>query len=234
MILSSAGSATALALAMGALGLLIVPQRPRVRAPEWSGSEVTVASPGGASGTVRRGLVGAMAVAAAGVLLAPHLWWVVFPAAGATGVLLARRPAGVSSAQRAERRKVVVVSAELLAACLDAGMAVGPALRAVTDVLSSPAPESPARETPAGSSPVRESPAGRSLTGGSLAGRSSGGGAGFASMNSPVPGGPLAVFDAVAAMLALGAPPSTAWQPADLDDDLAPIAAAARGGAAVV
>ena len=42
----------------------------------------------------------------------------------------------------------------------------------------------------------------------------------------------MAVFDAVAAMLALGAPPSTAWQPADLDDDLAPIAAAARRSAA--
>ena len=40
------------------------------------------------------------------------------------------------------------------------------------------------------------------------------------------------MFDAVAAMLALGAPPSTAWQPADLDDDLAPIAAAARRSAA--
>jgi hypothetical protein len=45
-------------------------------------------------------------------------------------------------------------------------------------------------------------------------------------------GGPLAALDAVAAMLALGADPGTAWQIADLDDDLAPLAAAARRSAA--
>jgi hypothetical protein len=215
VILDSAGSATALvlALALGAVGLLIMPRRPRV----WSsGSAAIVPSRGGGSGAVRRAVVGAMAVGAAGVLLAPNLWWVVLPVAGVTGVLLARRPAGVTGAQRAERRKVIVVSAELLAACLDAGMAVGPALRAVTDVLSSPTPGSSAAP-------------GSSAVPGSAAARLS---VGVASINTPDPGGPLAVFDAVAAMLALGAAPTTAWQPADLDEDLAPLAAAARRSAA--
>lgn len=127
-------------------------------------------------------------------MLAPTLWWIVVPLAVVTGAVIAHLPTGRSAAEREADRRLIAVHSELLASCLDAGMAVGPALRAVSDVLSDRGP-----------------PPGRS-------------GAGSA--------GPLATLDAVAAMLSLGADPGTAWRVADLDEDLAPLAAAARRSAA--
>ena len=134
------------------------------------------------------------AVFAAGVLLFPGSWWLAAPAAAALGFAVARRPAGRSATRRAADRRLVAVHAELLASCLDAGMAVAPALRAVGDVLEP----------------------------GSMRGRS----------GDRDRAGPLSVLDAVAAMLSLGADPGTAWRLADLDEDLAPLAAAARRSAA--
>jgi len=181
--------ATILVLVLGAMGLLMVPDRPRMRSSSkrWTGNPVLRTRPG------RRAAVGAAAVAGAGILLFPGAWWGVLPVSVVVGVVLAKRPAGRSAPVRAADRRLVAVYAELLASCLDAGMAVGPALRAVSDVL---------------------------IDRGSAV-RSVGDDA-----------GPLAVLDAVAAMLSLGADPGTAWRIADLDDNLAPLAAAARRSAA--
>ncbi len=82
--------------------------------------------------------------------------------------------------------------AELLASCLDSGLAMAAALRAVGDVL--PAPVDLAR--------------------------------GAAGQDAS------AALESVAAMLSLGADADTAWRVVDADDDLAPLAAAARRSAA--
>ena len=188
--------AMAVALLLVAAAMLAIPTHPRAQlhAPKdspgaRSSSPFAVLSP-----SVRRGLVGAAAVCAAGMVLAPGLWWAVIPIAGVTGPVLARLPTGRSPAQRATDRRLVAVHAELLASCLDAGMAVGPALRAVSDVMTD-------RGTVPGP-------------------------------HGPDDLGPLIVLDAVAAMLSLGAEPGTAWRRADLDENLAPLAAAARRSAA--
>ena len=196
-MLGESGSDTrAIALLLVAAALLVMPTTPRVdlrarKVPPGNGSSSPFAV---VSASWRRGLVGAAAVCAAGVVLAPGLWWAVLPLAGVAGVVLGHLRPGGSPAQRAADRRLVAVHAELLASCLDAGMAVGPALRAVSDVLTE-------------SGPVVGPP-------------------------RPDYSGPLAVLDAVAAMLSLGAEPGTAWRIADLDEDLAPLAAAARRSAA--
>ena len=192
----TASGTTAVALLLGAAALLMVPTSPRWGAHHRTAPGVRGAnSPAAAISAPRRnGLVGAAAVCGAGFVLAPALWWIVVPAAALTGVVLARMPAGRSAAARAEDRRLIAVHAELLASCLDAGMAVGPSLRAVSDVLSDSGP------------PTSRPP--------------------------PDDAGPLAVLDAVAAMLSLGADPSAAWRIAELDEDLAPLAAAACRSAA--
>lgn len=188
-------NATAVALLLAAAALLALPTVPRVDVDSRKAVPGRPGSPlARMSTSMRSGLLAAAAVGVAGIVLAPGLWWIVVPIAGLTGLLFARLPTGLSAAQRAADRSLVAVHAELLASCLDAGMAVGPALRAVSDVMTE-------RDSDA-------APTGQ--------GR----------------GGPLAVLDAVAAMLALGAEPGTAWRIADLDDDLAPLAAAARRSAA--
>jgi len=141
-----------------------------------------------------------VALAGALVVIAPGLWWLAVGAPGIVGVVVARRSGRRSPALRRADRRQLAVHEDLLASCLDAGMAVAPALRAVAQALGG-----------AGS-------------------------AGLAEFTAPTgaraSAGPIATLDAVAAMLALGADPDTAWQHADLDPDLAPLAAAARRSAA--
>ena len=194
----TSGSAGVVALLLAA-ALLVLPAAPRVDRSAWRASQ----SPGAGGTQVsalrvsaawRRGLLGAAAIGAAGIVFAPGLWWAVIPIAALTGVVFGRLPTGRSAAQRADDRRLVAVHAELLASCLDAGMAVGPALRAVADVLNERGPG--------------------------------------AAVHRSDDDGPLVVLDAVAAMLALGAEPGTAWRIADLHEDLAPLAAAARRSAA--
>lgn len=173
------------ALMTCAAGLLAVPERPRlqaVRSPPARGPRI--------AHHVRRGLFAAVAVAAAGVLVAPDLWLLIVPTAVGCGIAVSRRPGGRSARLRAADRRLVAVQAELLAACLDAGMAAGPALRAVSEVLVDSGPRGPEDR------------------------------------------GPIGTLDAVAVMLSLGADADTAWQAADLDENLAPLAAAARRSAA--
>jgi len=148
----------------------------------------------------------------AGVLLgcaviAPGLWWAgLLLAVGLAAVRMAGRgrwPARGSPRRRAQRRRWLIVHAELLASCLDSGLAMATALRAVGEVLGDEVlPRSRAgRERPASAG-----------TGGER--------------------DPLALLDSVAAMLTLGADTDTAWQAVDADEDLAPLAAAARRSAA--
>lgn len=211
LVIGGPTGATALALALGALGLMMIPDRPRtgtVRSPPTP--KVAIAD-----GSVRRAAIGTLAVVAAGLLLAPGLWWASLLAAGLTWILLSRRPKGRSAAQRAVDRTMVAVLCELFAACLDSGMAVGPALRAVTGVVTEG--EGPVGHATTADAPHRDA---SSRQVGQAAPLGSGA------------RGPIAVLDAVAAMLTLGASPTTAWRPADLDEDLAPLAAAARRSAA--
>ena len=120
---------------------------------------------------------------------------------------------GRSPTRRAADRRPAAVHAELLASCLGGRNGkVGPALRAVSDVLGRSWPPT---VTAASAWPGVVRGTGSEIGDGRRA-----------------DDGPLAVLDAVAAMLALGADPATAWRPADLDEDLAPLAAAARRSAA--
>lgn len=67
------------------------------------------------------------------LLIAPQAWWLLLGAAAV--VAGRRRSAGRSGPQRSRRQADLAVHHELVAACLDAGMPVGAALRAVADAL---------------------------------------------------------------------------------------------------
>lgn len=169
-------AAAALALA-GAL--VLVPEVPRTAraGPGRGGNE----DPG------RLRLAGPVGVFLIGALIAPSLWWL---ALGLGVALAAGRGRSVrgSRRQRAARRRLLIVHAELLASCLDSGLAMAVALRAVGDVMR-PGP---------GSSGADDLPA---------------------------------TLESVAAMLTLGADADTAWRVVDGDEDLGPLAAAARRSA---
>jgi hypothetical protein len=162
-----------------ATALLVVPEHPRVRR---SGGSAAHVDPG------RRRLAAPIAVFLAGALIAPSWWWLALVAAVALGLGRGGWPARGSPRRRAARRRLLIVHAELLASCLDSGMALAAALRAVGDVLRG-------RPPPAESAEL------------------------------------LISLESVAAMLALGADTDTAWRPADVEEDLAPLAAAARRSA---
>ena len=191
--------ATGVVLVLVAAALLLVPQRPRIgRAPRRERRSGVRARP------TSRAVAWAIVVAAAGLSLFP--WWVALPAALLVGVALLALPARRSAAGRERERRLIAVHAELFASCLDAGMATGAALLAVSDVLAAPGPVG--RSTPGPAPPARLGDAEQDQA------------------------GPLAGLDAVAAMLSLGADPATAWRAIDLDGDLAPLAAAALRSAA--
>lgn len=179
----SAGPATAALVALALAGaLLLLPEPPR--AARSGPGPVTV---GGEPDRMRVALP--VGVFLAGSLIAPTLWWLALLIAVVSAVGRGRWPARGSPRRRAARRRLLIVHAELLASCLDSGLAMAGALRAVGDVMR--------------------------------AGRSSGGDDEL-----------LTTLESVAAMLALGADADTAWRVADADEDLAPLAAAARRSAA--
>lgn len=161
-----------------AAALLMLPVTPR-------------AGPGTGSGRPdpgRRRPVMPVAVFLAGALIAPAWWWLALLAGVGLAVGRGRWPARGSPRRRAARRRMLIVHAELLASCLDSGLTMAVALRAVGDVLRG-------RPSPDGSAEV------------------------------------LIALESVAAMLSLGADADIAWRPADVDEDLAPLAAAARRSA---
>lgn len=173
------------ALLLGALAVALMPVRPRLRPPQ-----ARPASRRAPPSAGRRAAVWALAVGGATAVLLPDRWWIALVVAAATGGALRLRPAGRSPARRARDRRLAAVCAELLSACLDAGMAVGPALRAVCETVRGTVDPADADDD-----------------------------------------GPAAMLDVVAVMLTLGADADTAWRIADLDEDLAPLAAAARRSA---
>ncbi len=128
----------------------------------------------------------------------------------------------------------MAVYGQLFASCLDAGMAVAPALQAAERVLAEEVRGSrPAAPWLPGSltdEPVTE-PGARLVT-------QDGSRAPIHSARPSPPRdarcdqGPLHALGSVAALLSLGADPVVAWRPADDDEDLAPLAAAARRSAA--
>lgn len=134
------------------------------------------------------------------LMIAPEAWWLLLGAA----VLVAVRGRAATRAggPRSRRQADLAVHHELIAACLDAGMPVGTALRAVAEALP-------------GAAPVGR-PGSAAAPGGAT---------------DPPGDDPGRVLGSVAAMLELGAGPDAAWKPADDDPDLRPLAAAARRSA---
>jgi len=213
------GMGGAVALVLVAAALVVIPDRAPLPAPRLGprSREGRAAgfgdSPGGVlpAGGARSGPLGpraparwrsrlvALALAGAIILVAPGLWWLAVAASVIVGVVLPRHTARRSPARiRADRRQLAMHE-DLLASCLDAGMAVAPALRAVAQALGDAGAAGPS---------------------------------GFsAGVTDRANEGPIAILDGVAAMLALGADPDTAWQQADLDPDLTQLAAAARRSA---
>lgn len=181
---TTSGVVVALLLCASAVSALPARHRLRSRASRPIGGPVTAT-------TARRAVLWAVAVGGATAALLPDRWWVALGGAAITGCVVRLRPAGRSSARSARDSRQIAVCADLLAACLDAGMAVGPALRAVCE-------EMHGQVVPA---------------------------------DGDDGAGPAAVLDVVAVMLTLGADADTAWRVADLDEALAPLAAAARRSA---
>lgn len=196
--LASAGPRPGLALLVLAAALLVCPDRSSRASSLRGGRGAARASRGFGDAVdprLRRWVlpIGAVVV---GLLIAPSVWWLGLGAGVALAVLA--RPARGSPRERARRRRRLILHAQLLAGCLDSGLAMAPALRAVGDVLG------PSRT-----------------------------GDGWAPENlRPSLPDPLAALESVAAMLSLGADADTAWRVVDADDDLAPLAAAARRSAA--
>jgi hypothetical protein len=174
------GSTTAAVVAIVlAAALLVLPERPRAGRRGAAGGPV---SPG------RRRFVAPLGVFLAGALMVPSWWWLALLAGAALAVGQRRWSARGSPRQRAARRQLLIGHAELLASCLDSGMTMAAALRAVGDVMR-------VHSLPDGAADL------------------------------------LTTLESVAAMLALGADVDTAWRVADVDDDLGPLAAAARRSA---
>jgi hypothetical protein len=176
-----------LALIVLGMALLVFPDGPRRAGSRRS-------STGSVDPRVRRVVV-PVGVFAVGVAIAPGAWWLALGVSVALAIAVGRWPSRGSPRRRAQRRRWLIVHAELLASCLDSGLAMAAALRAVGEVLR---------------------PADASGSGPPAAGADD----------------PSAALESVAAMLALGADAETAWRVVDADEDLAPLAAAARRSAA--
>ena len=157
----------------------------------------------------RRPAVGALGVCAVGVLWGGWPGWSVLCVAGATAALISRLPSRRSAAARVTDQLRLAVHADLLAACLDAGMAVGPALVALSEPAARPPPEQAAV--------LRVGP-----------------GIAAGSRRSPRPSArtdPIGMLDEVAALLMLGADADSAWRSARAHPQLAALAAAATRSA---
>lgn len=205
------------ALVLCAAALTVLPGR--LRTPRAQAVVRDDGARGVLAGPVVRAIVAGIAVAAAAFLLFPQRWWLSAGAGLLSGWLVIRRPSGRSTAARKADRNAVAEHTDLFAACLDAGLPVASALRAASEAMTS----------------------GRGLVGGlgergvrgpERARRVRSAEMGTAPWDGRERSAPLIALESVAAMLALGADPQTAWRAADAVDELAPIAAAARRSAA--
>jgi pilus assembly protein TadC len=104
------------------------------------------------------GLAGPAGALLLGLTVAPGIWWLVVPGCLGTAVVLVvrgRREARGSPRDRAARRIWLIGHDELLAACLESGLAPAAALRAVNEALAELSP--PARGGGADPTTVLES-----------------------------------------------------------------------------
>jgi hypothetical protein len=103
----------------------------------------------------RRAVVMSVGCLALTVLLGAWPWWVGAALAGVSASVAARLPDRRSNADRAVDRHRLAVHADLLAACLDAGMSVGAAILAVPAQLETRAGAAAGRLPPADDDPLR-------------------------------------------------------------------------------
>ncbi len=120
--------AMAVASALFAFGILCSPE-PVALPPPVTEPAVDRRAPTRAE---RRAAVVAAGVLAVGLMLGLWPWWFGLALAAGAGVLALRLPERRSNAARAEDRHRLAVHADLLAACLDAGMSIGAGLVAVS------------------------------------------------------------------------------------------------------
>lgn len=204
------GPITAMLVAAGALLVVPAPVRIplRLEKPQRSSSPAPPS---------RRAVSVGLLAGTGIVVLDPRLWWLALIVATVLTFGVLRRGTARPAGARTADRQLVATYCDLLASCLDAGMALAGALRAVSDALT-----------------AFDSSAGSGRSGADVVFGGSGAGARGADAAAAVTrgDGPVDVLDSVAAMLRLGADPSTAWRAAEDDEDLAPIAAAACRSAA--
>lgn len=113
-------------LTLVSLALLVVPLppmfQPPVRSTRWSLP----------SGRHRRAIVVGVGLFGVGVLTSFWPWWVGLTLGIISAVVSRRLPERRSAAERTGDRRRLAVHADLVAACLDSGMAIGAALSAVS------------------------------------------------------------------------------------------------------
>lgn len=118
------------ALALGAAAATAWPRPPTFSAP----ADPAVRRSSGPSAKQRRAALVAIAVLAVALVADGWPWWLSVLLAGAAGCSTLPIPVRVGTADRTADRRLLAVHADLLAACLDAGMPVGAALLAVNSI----------------------------------------------------------------------------------------------------
>ena len=205
-----------LACTVGAVGLAVYP--PELRWLPRRSDRARIGAAGLSPG-VRRAWVLGLGLAAAGVL-AGIPWWAGAACAVALAVASLRIPVAVPAGRRRAERDNLIVHADLLAACLDAGLAVSAALAAVSGVLDRVARAPGARGDGRRHGGAPRLGGGNDRRGAKAVPSHRGGEATAA-----------ARLRSVAALFELGADPAVAWEPADGHPDLRDLAAAARRSA---
>jgi Type II secretion system (T2SS), protein F len=134
------GTPTATSMTLAALAMLTWPVAVTVRPTRDRATEP-------ASSTRRAVLLGS-AVAAAVLVVNPVLWW--FALLGGAGIVLAARNGRSRRRPGSGDLELLAVFCDLFAACLDAGMAVGPSIHAVVSVMRRSGAAPPPGDRPPG------------------------------------------------------------------------------------
>ncbi len=184
-----------------------------------------------------RGVVAGIAIASAGLLVAPGGWWIDLPLAAAVGAVVARQAPRPKGREMDARRAELAVTCDLLAACLQSGMAVGAALAAVSgagreDGTSAVVGRQSATTRKA-ANPADARRTGTRRTGTQRKQRTGTRRTGTERTGTERTGSTdaVALLAGVASLLLLGADARAAWRAAAEHPDLAPVAAAARRSA---
>ncbi len=198
--------ATAVSLALAAAGVLILPEPAPLHVARSPAPRPAVPD------RWRRAAVVAVGIAAVEVLLGPWPWWVGLVVALAGGAAGSTVPPRRDKVHRGTDRARLAVHADLLAACLEAGLSMAAALTAVSATTTDVQPARPRSGRP---------PSVRSR---SVRPRSAG-------PRSHVEPDAVADLSKVAALLLLGTDPDRAWQTVADRPELAGLVAAARRSA---